>query len=298
MELGDHPPRHRRRGRPRRRAPLQRARHEAEPGRRGRRADRGAAEAPPRPGAEPRRRGQGLHGLRAGRPDAGHRGARERRRRRAPRGPSPSSRSRPRTRSRGALRSLFAVVENYPQLKANENVLALQEQLTTTENQISFSRQHYNATVNEYNTTIQTIPSVLIAGPARLHEARVLRRRAGGRPGPGRRPALTPRGRASRPRRPPWPPRSTARPRPTGGTRSCWCSSSSPCSALLGFAIGYGTTGAPAGGARMARDLRHHRDRLLARRLLLRRPGRPGGVEGPAGHARRRRPSCSTSSAS
>ena len=65
----------------------------------------------------------------------------------------------------GALRSLFAVVENYPQLKANENVLALQEQLTTTENQISFARQHYNATVNEYNTTIQTIPSVLIAGP-------------------------------------------------------------------------------------------------------------------------------------
>ncbi len=65
----------------------------------------------------------------------------------------------------GALRSLFAVVENYPQLKANENVLSLQEQLTTTENQISFSRQHYNATVNEYNTTIQTIPAVLVAGP-------------------------------------------------------------------------------------------------------------------------------------
>ena len=58
----------------------------------------------------------------------------------------------------GALRSLFAVVENYPQLKANENVLALQEQLTTTENQIGFSRQHYNATVLDYNTSIQTIP--------------------------------------------------------------------------------------------------------------------------------------------
>ena len=43
------------------------------------------------------------------------------------------------------LRSLFAVVENYPDLKANQNVLELQEQLTTTENQISFSRQHYNA---------------------------------------------------------------------------------------------------------------------------------------------------------
>ena len=64
----------------------------------------------------------------------------------------------------GALRSLFAVVENYPTLKANENVLALQEQLTTTENQISFSRQHYNATVLDYNTNIATFPSVLIAG--------------------------------------------------------------------------------------------------------------------------------------
>ena len=62
------------------------------------------------------------------------------------------------------LRSLFAVVENYPDLKANQNVLELQEQLTTTENQISFSRQHYNATVLDYNTNIQTFPSVLIAG--------------------------------------------------------------------------------------------------------------------------------------
>ena len=65
----------------------------------------------------------------------------------------------------GALRSLFAVVENYPDLKASTNVMQLQEELTTTENQISFSRQHYNATVLDYNNTIQTIPSVLIAGP-------------------------------------------------------------------------------------------------------------------------------------
>jgi LemA protein len=64
-----------------------------------------------------------------------------------------------------ALRSLFAVVENYPQLKANENVLSLQEQLTTTENQIGFSRQHYNATVVDYNTAIATIPGAFIAGP-------------------------------------------------------------------------------------------------------------------------------------
>src|SRR5512132_4073994 len=62
------------------------------------------------------------------------------------------------------LRSLFAVVENYPELKANQNVLELQEQLTTTENQIAFSRQHYNATVLDYNTSIQTFPAVLIAG--------------------------------------------------------------------------------------------------------------------------------------
>src|SRR5262245_51995726 len=60
------------------------------------------------------------------------------------------------------LRSLFAVVENYPDLKANQNVLSLQEQLTTTENQISFSRQHYNATVLEYNNGIQTFPSNLL----------------------------------------------------------------------------------------------------------------------------------------
>src|SRR5215212_6903437 len=65
----------------------------------------------------------------------------------------------------GALRSLFAVVENYPELKANQNVLELQEQLTTTENQIAFSRQHYNASVLDYNTAIATFPNALIAGP-------------------------------------------------------------------------------------------------------------------------------------
>jgi LemA protein len=65
----------------------------------------------------------------------------------------------------GSLRSLFAVVENYPDLKASQNVLELQEQLTTTENQISFSRQHYNASVLDYNTSIATFPNLLLAGP-------------------------------------------------------------------------------------------------------------------------------------
>ena len=64
----------------------------------------------------------------------------------------------------GALRQLFALVENYPDLKANQNVLELQEELTTTENQIGFSRQHYNSIVREFNTSIQTFPTVLIAG--------------------------------------------------------------------------------------------------------------------------------------
>jgi LemA protein len=64
----------------------------------------------------------------------------------------------------GMLRQLFALVENYPQLKANENVMQLQEQLTTTENQIAFSRQHYNASVRDYNVSIQTFPAVVIAG--------------------------------------------------------------------------------------------------------------------------------------
>jgi LemA protein len=64
----------------------------------------------------------------------------------------------------GALRQLFALVENYPNLKSNENVLSLQEQLTTTENQIGFARQHYNSTVRDFNTAIQTFPSALVAG--------------------------------------------------------------------------------------------------------------------------------------
>ena len=62
------------------------------------------------------------------------------------------------------LRSLFAVVEKYPDLKANQNVLALQEQLTTAENQIGAARDAYNAAVRAYNTAIATFPAVLMAG--------------------------------------------------------------------------------------------------------------------------------------
>lgn len=61
------------------------------------------------------------------------------------------------------LRSLFAVSENYPDLKANQNMLALQEELTSTENKISFARQHYNDSVMRYNTKIEIFPSNIIA---------------------------------------------------------------------------------------------------------------------------------------
>jgi len=64
----------------------------------------------------------------------------------------------------GALSRLLAVVENYPDLKANQNFLALQEELTSTENKIGFSRQFYNDSVLRYNNRTQEFPSNVIAG--------------------------------------------------------------------------------------------------------------------------------------
>lgn len=64
-----------------------------------------------------------------------------------------------------ALRSLFAVVENYPDLKTSQNISALQAQLATTENQIGFARDDYNAAVRDFNTAIATFPAALMAGP-------------------------------------------------------------------------------------------------------------------------------------
>jgi len=61
------------------------------------------------------------------------------------------------------LRSLFAVAENYPNLKANENFLRLQEELADTEDKIAYARQFYNTNVLSYNTKTQTFPSVIFA---------------------------------------------------------------------------------------------------------------------------------------
>ena len=64
----------------------------------------------------------------------------------------------------GTLKSLFAVAENYPQLKANENFLNLQNELTDTENKIQAARRFYNANVLDLNTKIEMFPKNLIAG--------------------------------------------------------------------------------------------------------------------------------------
>jgi LemA protein len=65
----------------------------------------------------------------------------------------------------GALRSLFAVSENYPDLKAVTSFTQLQEQLTATEDKIEFSRRYYNGSARDYNISLQRFPNVLVAGP-------------------------------------------------------------------------------------------------------------------------------------
>jgi LemA protein len=64
----------------------------------------------------------------------------------------------------GALKSLFALSEAYPDLKANQNFAALQEELSGTEGKIAYARQFYNDAVQSYNTKTQTFPSAMIAG--------------------------------------------------------------------------------------------------------------------------------------
>ena len=63
----------------------------------------------------------------------------------------------------GALKSLFAVAENYPELKANQNFLELQNALSSIENDLGNARRYYNATVRDYNTSIQQFPAVVVA---------------------------------------------------------------------------------------------------------------------------------------
>jgi len=64
-----------------------------------------------------------------------------------------------------SLRSLFAVSENYPALRAQEGFLALQEQLAATEDKLEYARHYYNGSARDYNTAIQSLPGSLLAGP-------------------------------------------------------------------------------------------------------------------------------------
>jgi LemA protein len=70
----------------------------------------------------------------------------------------------------GALANVNAVAENYPDLKANQNFLSLQQQLAETENQISFARQYYNDAVATLNKLVQTIPWMFLSGLANVHQ--------------------------------------------------------------------------------------------------------------------------------
>lgn len=63
----------------------------------------------------------------------------------------------------GALKSLFAVAENYPDLKSNQNFMQMQSDLTDTENKIQAARRFYNGTVRDYNTKVQTVPTNIFA---------------------------------------------------------------------------------------------------------------------------------------
>ena len=77
----------------------------------------------------------------------------------------------------GALNKLFALQEAYPDLKANQNFLALQEELTATEGRVAYARQFYNDAVQKYNTKIATFPTVIFAGMLRLHASASTSRR-------------------------------------------------------------------------------------------------------------------------
>ena len=76
---------------------------------------------------------------------------------------SPRQQAQSEARLSGAIGNLFAVAENYPELRSERVLLDFQEELSSTENKISFARQHYNDSVSGYNTRIQSFPAVIFA---------------------------------------------------------------------------------------------------------------------------------------
>ncbi len=80
-------------------------------------------------------------------------------------GPSPAAVASAENALSSSLRSLFAVAENYPALRAQEGFLALQEQLATSEDKLEYARRHYNTSVRDYNTATQSFPRSVLASP-------------------------------------------------------------------------------------------------------------------------------------
>ena len=68
-----------------------------------------------------------------------------------------------------SMRSLFAVAEQYPALRAQDGFLALQEELTATEDKVEYARRYYNSSVRDYNTAVQSFPRALLAAPFGFH---------------------------------------------------------------------------------------------------------------------------------
>ena len=79
----------------------------------------------------------------------------------------------------GTLKTLFAVSEAYPDLKANQSFLGLQEELTATENRIGFARQHYNDVVSQYNTSLLRFPSNFVGNMFGFHQVEFFQLDAG-----------------------------------------------------------------------------------------------------------------------
>ncbi len=76
---------------------------------------------------------------------------------------SPADKAEANNQLTGALKTLFAVAENYPELKASNNFIQLQQELTDTEDKVAYSRQFYNSNVTDFNTKVATFPSSIIA---------------------------------------------------------------------------------------------------------------------------------------
>ena len=116
----------------------------------------------------------------------------------------------------GALKSVFALSEAYPDLKANENFLNLQEELTGTEGRIAYARQFYNDSVYRYNTKIQSVPANVIANQFSFDEREYFEVDEASRDNIAGRLHQRPRGRPRRPaagrRRPPAPPAASRSP--------------------------------------------------------------------------------------